>query len=426
MATDYLSNPAARQREIRDAWAAYDGDAPRPLKVSGNGASDNVRVNLFRFLVDSYTSWTFGREWRIESDDTETTTDVEALIESVWPADKRQVHMLRARTEGGVTRDAFLRVIPGRVIVLPTENVTVIADPMDAENEIGYVIETEIPASNGQSDILRQTHLSVDGAWVIRDEMVKGGRVRQVVETPWPFAKSQIVHIQNRTSVWTYGEGDATSGEHELISSIERALSNAAKISRLHASPRAFSKNLNREAQEAVNKSEPGSWIHLGDAEQELGLVEAGAAGLESTLALADKLVAQFYGMTGLPDPESADGKLGDTSGAALELRLATMLQRIEGYRRTYGRGIAEVCDRLQLFAGLEPVPVRVVWSPVLPENRAEKLAYANGIKALGASNETVWREAGLDPAVEAARLEAERPADIGGILDRLTAALPE
>lgn len=428
MAQDVMTNPAVRKNRIKAAWAAYDGDAPRPLRIGSDGSDDNVRVNLARHLADTYTSWLVGRDVGIDTDATLSgRSPIEAIVDAQWPAEKRAAAMMRLRTEGAVTGDAFARVIPGRVIPLPSDAVTVVVDPVDAELVLRYVVEHDLPTPGSMTTkTMRQSHIRQDdGTWLVRDELiVNGGRPALVGETPWPYTLPQIAHCQNLPSVWPNGEPDLTPDLLDLVAAYERALSNAAKMTRLTSSPKPYSYGLDEDAQRAYNNAPAGATIHLADREtQELGLVEVSGAGLTSALALADKLASQFYALTGIPDPESADGKLTDTSGAALELRHATMVQRVEAMRRTYGGLITGVVDRLLAFSGFEPVPVKLTWPDLFPTDPDAAIARAQALAALGASRETVLRTAGLDPEVEAARLDAERPADIGGLLASLNVA---
>ena len=427
-----MSNPAIRSRRMEEAWAAYDGDAPRPLKVGRDGSTDNVRVNLSRWMVDAYSSWIFGRDVPMTSDGTDRTTDVEALVDMVWPMDKRMTQLLRSRLEGAVTGSAFLRVLPDRVIVLPSDAVSVTVDPFDADHVLAYQIDHMVAGDDSKMITYRQVHQrqedETSGArfWLITDMVsTRLGKFDVVEQTVWPFAECQIVSTQNMTAPFVWGTPDLTPDLLELVASIERAITNAAKINRIHASPMAWTRGLDPDGQRAYDRRDPASVIHLADSEQMIGHDEFGGAGADSTLALFDKLVAEFHKLTGLPNEEADAARMNGVSGAALELRLTGMIQRINAYRRTYGHLMEEVAERIQLFNGLEPVEMRPVWPSVLPEDAMEAIARAKELQALGASQETVLKTAGLDPVAEAARIEVERPADIGALLDRINAAAP-
>jgi hypothetical protein len=429
---DVMTNPALKSRRIEDAWAAYEGDAPRPLRVGRDGSTDNVRVNLGRWMVDSYSAWLFGRDIAVTADDTDATAPVEVLIDTKWPMAKRMTQLLHARLEGAVSGHAFMRVTQDRVIVLPSDGVTVMVDPMDGEHVLGYQIDHMVAGDQGATTTFRQIHArqydEASGAefWTITD-MVSGrmGKFEVTGEVVWPFAQSQIVSTQNLTGPFYWGTPDLTRDVLELIASIERALTNAAKITRIHASPIAYTKGLDSDGQRAYDRRDPASVIHLADDTQLIGHDAFNGAGITSTIELYDKLVATFHKLTGLPNEEADAAGLTAASGASLELRLTGMIQRVNAYRRTYGHLIEAVCERIQIFNGLEPVEVRPVWPSVLPEDAMEGIVRAKELAALGASQETVLKTAGLNPEVEAARIEAERPADIGALLDRIDNVAP-
>lgn len=435
MATDALNNPAIRLARIERAWAAYDGDAPKPLKIGRRGEDDNVSTGLARAYVDHYSAVLFGRDFRIEESDAGAPTESEALLAALWPAHDRQITMLRARTQGGVTGYAALRVLPDRVIVIDSASLSITTDPIDIERPLRYVIENEFTDESGKLSRLRQTHTRVESegqtlGWEILDELApSGGKFREIGRAVWPYAESQIVHAQNRVSTYAWGEADLTPEVLDLVSAIDRAASNASKVARIYASPIVYTRGLDGASRRAFEGRDPGSVIHFADAEQAVGHDEFGTAGTTSALALYDKLVAQFHRQTGMVDVQTADGSLGAASGVSLALRYRTFLARAEELQRTYGKMIVEACERLLIFNGADAsrLPVlRVVWPELLPSDPNADIARARALRELGASNETVLRTAGLDPALEAERVEAERPADIGALLERLnTPATP-
>jgi hypothetical protein len=435
VATDALNNPAIRSARIERAWAAYDGDAPKALKVGRRGEDDNVSTGLARAYVDHYTAALFGRDFRIEESDAGEQTPAETALAGLWPTHDRQITMLRARTQGGVTGYAALRVLPDRVIVIDSASLSITTDPIDIERPLRYTIENEFIDESGKSARLKQTHIRMDSegtttGWEIIDELATSGqKYREIGRSVWPFEQSQIVHAQNRVSTYAWGEADLTPEVLDLVSAIDRTASNASKVARIYASPIVYTRGLDGVSRRAFEGRDPGSVIHFADAEQAVGHDEFGTAGTTSALALYDKLVAQFHRQTGIVDVQTADGSVGAASGVALALRYRTFIARAEELQRTYGRMIVDAAARLLIFNGVAPdsVPdLHVVWPPLLPSDENADIARAKELKDLGASNETVLRTAGLDPAIETARLEAERPADIGALLERLnTPAAP-
>jgi len=97
-------------------------------------------------------------------------------------------------------------------------------------------------------------------------------------------------------------------------------------------------------------------------------------------------------------------GRIGNlTSAVALKVTLMGVLAKTERKRRSYGKGIADLC-RLVLLAldktGVYPNQpeereIRINWSSPLPENVMEKLQEAKLKQELGVSKEQIWKELG-------------------------------
>lgn len=65
-----ISNEDAdRQRKMRDAWKAYRGEFPKPLKIEPNQPDDNVISNHMEPIVTKSTSFLFGPTLKIEATD---------------------------------------------------------------------------------------------------------------------------------------------------------------------------------------------------------------------------------------------------------------------------------------------------------------------------------------------------------------------
>jgi hypothetical protein len=432
-----MDNPALRSRRMERAFAAYDGDAPKPLRTGADGSNDSVRVNLARQIVDSYTSLTINREVGLSTDGSAAIADAEAFLDLAWPADARVETLAKLRTMGGISGMAFARIVPSadgtvRVIVLDPMTVDIISDPMDVEHILAYVITVESRDARGKLVFGRQTHRRVineTGAtvgWEIVDETSADGRKwTQVGVTAWPSPLCQIVSAANLPSsggVW--GTADLEADLLDLCEAADRALSNAAKIARLTASPIEYTRGLtDPKSQAAYERRAPGSAVHLFDEAQGIGIIESNGAGIDSTVALYEKIVAQIERVSALPDLTQTDAAIA-ASGRALEVRLTPMIARVESLRRSYGKLAREIAARVFAFTGIEPpAQIRVVWAAILPVDPAAQVARAQALAALGASRETVLETAGLNPDVEGNRAggaTAEPAADLTALLDRL------
>jgi hypothetical protein len=415
MSISVMSNPALKARRIEEAWAAYEGALRPSLKIGLNGEDDNVPSGLGRMVVDSLTAWTLGKEVGITTDEVIGSNPAETLIDDVWPMDRRMVQLQRARTEGGVTGSAFLRVLPNRVIVLPSENVAMLINPLDNDQVDAYVIDFEVPETDnsGRSLRYRQSHLRLpDGGWLIRDEQEqRNGKFAVIGETPWPYELPQIVHCSNTQSSFAWGMPDLEDDVIATIRQIQRVLSNSVRMIRLSAHPIEYTRGLVDSNSRAAYEGRPsGAVVHLVDETQEIGLSETTGKGPEQALNLHRELKRQLHAVTGLPDfadPDTA-AQISGASGRALELRLAPLIQRVELLRRNYGQLIAGAAERILAFNGVADQSPRPDWQPILPADPMGEVERAQMLMEIGASNQTVLEAAGLDADAELQRLAAE------------------
>ena len=415
MSTSVMSNPALKARRIEEAWAAYEGALRPSLKIGANGEDDNVPSGLGRMVVDGLTAWTLGKEVLISTDEVIGENPAETLIDDVWPMDRRMVQLQRARTEGGVTGSAFLRVLPNRVIVLPSESVTMIVNPLDSDQVDAYVIDFEVPSAEANARALRyrQSHLrQADGGWLIRDEQEqRNGKFTVIEETPWPYELAQIVHCSNTQSSFAWGMPDLEDDVIATIRQIQRVLSNSVRMVRLSANPIEYTRGLVDTNSRAAYEGRPaGAVVHLVDETQEIGLSETTGKGPEQALNLHRELKRQLHAVTGLPDfadPDTAS-QISGASGRALELRLAPLIQRVELLRRNYGQLIAGAAERILAFNGVADQSPRPAWQPILPADPMGEVERAQMLMEIGASNQTVLEAAGLDAEAELERLAAE------------------
>jgi len=415
MSISVMSNPALKARRIEEAWAAYEGALRPALKIGANGEDDNVPSALGRMVVDGLTAWTLGKEVAITTDEVVGENPAEELLDRVWPMDLRMIQLQRARTEGGVTGSAFLRVLPNRVIVLPSEDVTMIANPMDADQIDAYVIDFAVAAADNSGRVVRyrQSHLrQPQGGWVIRDEQEgRNGKFVVMEETIWNYELPQIVHCSNTQSSFAWGMPDLEDDIIATIRQIQRVLSNSVRMVRLSANPIEYTRGLIDANSRAAYEGRPaGAVVHLVDESQEIGLSETTGKGPEQALSLYRELKRQLHAVTGLPDfadPDTAS-QISGASGRALELRLAPLIQRVELLRRNYGQLIAGAAARILVFNGVMGIAPRPQWGPILPADPMGEVERAQALLDLGASNQTVLEAAGLDAEAELERLAAE------------------
>lgn len=417
-----MTNPAIRDTRIDRFWDAYEGANAGPFKES----PDNTRINLYRWLVDSRTAWLVGRDVEISTGGLGRTPEEEA-IDRAWPMPKRMLDLAKLRMNGGVTGHGFVKVVPdrergARVIVLDSSYWYPVVDPEDWEFVIRYVGEWQITdAETGKTSYRRQIHERVyerlpDGStttsgWIIADYVGVKDHWEPAGEINWPYPQSQIVDVPNLMSNEYWGQPDGDEDLLSLIAQIERVISLAAKIGRLHADPLPWTRGLDAGSQDAYNRRPNGSAIHLDDLTQEIGHDEFSGDSIESLIALFDKLMGQFHKLTGLPDEQAASEKVTDTAVGTVELRMTGLIHTIQALRRTYGRAINEISAAILAVSGrsADADPV-AVWPPVLPEDILRQVQVAQAMLAIGISRKTALAQLHLDAEEEALIARSEAP----------------
>ena len=102
---------SSRLERFREAWKAYYGELPRPLKVRA-GVDDNIRINFIRLIVDKGVSFLFGQEVKFELDEVEET-QAEEWLDACWRINRKMTLLAveHAVDELKVQYEGFPRVL---------------------------------------------------------------------------------------------------------------------------------------------------------------------------------------------------------------------------------------------------------------------------------------------------------------------------
>lgn len=418
--TQAMSEQELRLRRFREAWDAYYGRFPKPLKVKKGKPDDNVSVNFARIIVEKSADFLFGQEIRLEIVEGEDTA-AEEWLRSAWEVNGWMGFLQRLAIGGSVTGQAFVKIMPPdektrpypRLVMVDAALVDVRWSPDDVEKVEAYTIM--YPAG----DRLRRQVMErqPSGAWVIRDQErgLSGGAWQTVktVDWPWPFAP--MVHAQNLplpNEFW--GMSDLGEDVLGLNRALNFLLSHALRIVRYHAHPKTWGRGFRRMDMDLS----VDNMIILPSERSELGVLSAkgdlpGAVQIYRAMVDALLQIART--------PEVSLGKvenLGNLSGVALRVLYEPLLEKTETKRRLYGNLIAEVSRRMLAMGGYPDLRVRIHWPEMLPQDPMALRQAAVIDKELGASTDTLLRKLGYDPEVEKEKKAAEVD-DVGKALVR-------
>src|SRR5256885_2122886 len=149
---------ADRKRVMHDAWVAYKGELPKPLKVEDGQPDDTVRANRVAPILDKGASFLFGQVVKIEAEDEKDaegeTGPIQQSIDGLWGDDDvRMTRLSKIAMNGGICGQVFVKLIPAqgrmkypRIVNLDPQNIRIVTDPEDCETNLAYI--TEYPMSN--------------------------------------------------------------------------------------------------------------------------------------------------------------------------------------------------------------------------------------------------------------------------------------
>jgi Phage portal protein, SPP1 Gp6-like len=442
------------------AWAAYDGEAPRPLEVDDDGYDDNVRLDYAAVIVDKGVSFGAGKggvtfqleapaepesepEPEPEPEDepaegeppVETAAEkAEALAEerlakaqealdAAWPEEQRIIDHQKLMINGGVCGHAWLRLYEdGRVSVLDPANCTAEWNPDDIGILDRYLIEWTTLDDEKESltyglGVLRRKRIEPDDpqkptSWVIYDEEhdTEQSEWHVIDETPWDHPYAPVLDCQNLPAPNTYyGRSDLEPAILDLLEQMESVASDMRRMVRLmgHPIPVFFGTEPNQVAalDVAIGKviaipGDKGSLAQLQIAE------------LTSSLELYQELKTALLEATRIPKVSLGETQnAGPISGVALEVEYEPLIEKTETKRLLYGPLLTATAERILDLAGFGGWTVSLGWPELLPSDpQSEALADEGELRMGIVSKQTIAEKRGYDWSVESQRLEEEKP----------------
>lgn len=452
-----------RKRTMREAWKAYRGLLPDPLKVAKDQPNDNIKSNRCAPIVDKGVSFLFGKVLKIEATD-ETTDDsdntpvslppppqpgmppapmkpkkpkkpkpspIQDYLDGLWGDDDDRMTLLsKAATNGGVCGQTFVKLIPPvastgmkfpRLVVLDPELIRIVTPPDDCDLIIAYIIE--YPTGNdwqrrqiiarvdpdGLAEEIGESDL--DDTWTITNyKRYQSGTWQQVgapEEWSWPFAPIfTCQNMPNPNEAW--GMPDLSPDIIAMNKSLNFVQSNTSRIIKYHGHPITWASGMQASAltisvDGVICLPSPDSKLEkLAAMEHFDGLMNF-ASTLRSDMDEQSRVPAVALGrLESLPK--------GNISGVALQLLFQPLIEKTLSKQRVYGRLVREICRAALVVAGLiettdfEDYGINLHWPNLLPIDDLAAAQTAQLLSALGVSKDTLMSELGYNADDEAGK----------------------
>ena len=408
---------AARVKAIDAAWAYYEGNHRRPLKVRAGQPDDNVILNVCRKAIEQAVALLFGQmpEFEIGGEDEE---DQDETLKALWRVNDAPIFLHNLALQGALAGHCFVKLTPDsqravRFVLLNPRSVTVFWDPDDMQAVTAYSI------SYGQGDTaMRQDIVNLNGSWLVRDLARERGKDWQVVnDVIWGFPWAPIVEWQNLPDPEEY-YGDPDLVRPELNDALNFLASNTMRILKFHAHPKTIGTGMRSTDLQATDVD--GFWS-VPNPEANIRNLEM-QSDLGSSLAFLQLIQGWFFSEHRAVDMSTFAKDMGNITNFGLRTLYKDALDKLATKRALYGAGLADIGERALALMGYAARPV-VEWPDPLPFNDQEEIAGIQTEIGLGIlSKETAAGLRGRDWEQEQERI-AEEEAMSDNIGNRLLAA---
>jgi hypothetical protein len=411
-----------RHQQIHHAWQIYHGDQPKPLRVLPGEPDDNIRLNLAGLVVDTGVDALFGQDLivQVEEDEEGINEDATQWLHEAYEANHDMLLWQSAATNGAVSGQACVRLIPPpegspagsypRIIVVDPEMLRVVWSPDDVGTVEAYVLQWVARDALGREYGKRQVMYRDGSEWVIEDQVARIANPsawETVAQTPWRFSWAPIVSVQNLPEPNSYwGRPDLTSDVLETQLAINRVMSNAARVQRIHGHPKVVAKGVG----EGDLDVGPDEAIVLPDSDSEISLLEPSAT-VSDHIELFKTVKSALHEISRVP--EITAGKLdnvGQLSGLALKILYGPLVRKTEVKRRLYGDLVRRTSAYMLELGGYGPMAdIRLQWPEIIPDDPMMEASAAEALQRAGVSKATTLSEMGYDPESEAERRAGEQ-----------------
>jgi len=355
---DELSDKHSKRiQEYSKMWKFYDGDHwDRDRAVERL-----ITFNYSKAIVDKSVSFLFGKGFRIKPH--KDYTEIKEMVEEVWQYNNKDITGIEIGQMGAVTGDSFIRV--------SWEN--------GKKNSQGIPHDLEYPDGKVRIDVLSSSMVFPEYATHNKNEMVsckiiyvilqkdeKSGKIQPKLykeeitrdkikyyvddklqkEIDNVVGKINVVHIRNLPKAGkSYGQSDLKAVT-DLQKELNEKVTDVSDIINYHAAPitiikGAKSKNLEKGARKVWGGLPADADVYNLKLESDLG----------ASNKYIGKIKTAISELSNTPeDSLGGESNISNTTGVALRVKYAPLLEKTWIKRRTYGRGIKEVCKLILLY----------------------------------------------------------------------------
>jgi hypothetical protein len=417
-----------RHRRIHRAWELYRGNMPKPLRVLPGEPDDNIRLNMAGLVVDTGVDALFGQDIRVQVETDDTVDELAtAYLYDVFEVNREMLLWQAAATNGAVAGHAAIRIVPApegspvgtppRLLVVDPEMLRVVWEPDDVGTVLAYVLQWLAMDDRGKEVAKRQVIQRDGSQWMIVDQIsadTQGTRWTTLKETPWRFGWAPIVDCQNLPEPNAYfGRPDITDDVLETQLALNRVMSNAARVQRIHGHPKVVAKGVGDGDLDVG----PDEAIVLPDTDSEISLLEPRAT-VADHIQLFNTVKAALHEISRVPEITAGNLEgIGNLSGLALKILYGPLVRKTEVKRRLYGSLITELSSRVCELGGLGPgLYCEVKWPEIIPSDPLIEATAAEALQRAGVSQSTTLAEMGYDPMSESEQRATEQT-DLGSAL---------
>ena len=341
-----------RLNEISEYWDFYLGDQWRVVREEGESL---ITFNYAKAIVDKSVSFLFGKGFRIQPHK-EVAQELKPLLDEVWEYNKKDILGVEIGQMGAITGDCFIKVswedpevddkgilyeeeYPDgkvRIDVLPTSSVFPVYSSHDKDKMVSCTLQYAIlemgidgkPVARMYKEVVTRDTIS----YYIDNELVE--------EIPNILREINIVQIKN---IPLAGESRGQSDLKSIIplqKELNAKVTDVSDIINYHSAPitiiqGAKSKNLEKGAKKVWGGLPKDAKVYNLELNSDLNASNSFISSIKTAI----------HELSNTPE-DSLGGKsaVSNTTGVALQIKYAPLLEKTWLKRQTYGGGIKDVC----------------------------------------------------------------------------------
>lgn len=356
-----------RLNEISQYWDFYLGDQWKILREDGESL---ITFNYTKAIVDKSVSFLFGKGFKVQPHK-EKAKELKPILDEVWEYNNKEILGVEMGQMGGVTGDCYVKVgwedaevddnnVPyeeeypegkARITVLPTNVVFPRYSSHDKDKMVSCTIQyavMDIGLDGKPRPKIYKEEITRDTIAYYLDEVIQE-------EVPNVLKEINVVPIKN---IPLAGESRGQSDLKSIVplqKELNAKVTDVSDIINYHSAPitiiqGAKAKNLEKGAKKV--------WGGLPKDAKVYNLE------LHSDLNASNNFIAMIktaiHELSNTPE-DSLGGKasISNTTGVALQIKYAPLLEKTWLKRQTYGRGIKQInrlLIKLLRIAGSEEV----------------------------------------------------------------------